>query len=585
MKFDDSAFGVKILETITDGLYDGNLNCLREYVQNSIDSHAKKIEIFHENGRKDLIIKDYGDGMDKNELENALKIGVSYKTNKDIGWRGIGIWSGSPVSEHIVIITKKKSGKKLRIEIDTEKLRKNKETDRKAVEVLTEVTGDIEELPINENEKDEQFTMIRLESILPTQQAIFKDDKIKEYLENNVPAPFNTNFKIAKKINGWLKEKNIIIPEVKIFFEEEEICRPPDRDDIFFEEPIFKEFKVKNKSIAFGWFLCSKNNRKLSSPNNGIYFKKKGFTIGDKDLIIKQFDGTYSQWQYGEIHVSSEKIRENAPRNNFEYNNDIVGDFLKDIGVFISQLQMMNRYQNSKVISRDIEKTKDDLSDGDTTSANRRIKKVKERLSRTQSYPKDDSLLPMKQVIDKQSQQDKQELTKVISQTKTTKPTTSLEAIKERFNILIGCSPDPIKKYLEQLSAKGKLEPEINAMQVIVNILKQKTSSKLNEINGLSKIAFGWQDVTPSKERSILTLTEGNKNIKNRDKYFGVMIYALQDLFINAAKHEKGIPSFNWFENCSEEERYAIAGEMYATISLIYRLIEKSTICQPNQGS
>jgi hypothetical protein len=35
-------------------------------------------------------------------------------------WRGIGIWSGVPVTKRIVIITKKKNDKKYRIEINNE---------------------------------------------------------------------------------------------------------------------------------------------------------------------------------------------------------------------------------------------------------------------------------------------------------------------------------------------------------------------------------------------------------------------------------------------------------------------------------
>lgn len=584
MKFIDNAFGVKIIETITDGLYDGNLNCLREYVQNSIDSRAKNIEIYFENGRKDLIIKDDGMGMDQKELENSLKIGISRKSGEDVGWRGIGIWSGSPVSEHIVIITKKKSGKKLRIEIDTDRLRRSVGSNRPALDVLSEITGDIEELSLGKDEIDKNYTMIRLESVLPTQQAIFRDEAIQSYLERVVPAPFDCkDFKLASKVNSWLKQKNVYIPDVRVLFEEEEICRPPNREDIFFNKPIYKEFKVKNKTIAFGWFLCSKNNRKLGEPNNGIYFKKKGFTIGDKDLVINQYDGTYNQWQYGEIHIVSDKLKENAPRNNFEYNNDFVEDFLKEAGKFVGQLSTLNRYQSDRVISNRIEKVKKAIKKGDIQKAKHELKKAKDSLQRPQNFPKDTSLTHMKQVIDNKSQQDKQELTKLEPQIKKTKPTDILQEKRERFNILTEFSPEPIRKHLEKLSAKGKLELELNAMQEIINVLKEKTGSKLNEVHQLSKIAYGWKDVTPSDDRAILTLTEEGR--KYRDRCFGVMIHAMHDLFVNAAKHEKGKESFNWFENCSEEEKYEIIAEMYAVIGLIYRLIEKSEICQPSSGS
>jgi DNA mismatch repair ATPase MutL len=63
--FTDEAFGAKLLEAITAGLYDGNLNCLREYVQNCIDSEADKANIFFENRQTVLAIEDNGCGMNK----------------------------------------------------------------------------------------------------------------------------------------------------------------------------------------------------------------------------------------------------------------------------------------------------------------------------------------------------------------------------------------------------------------------------------------------------------------------------------------------------------------------------------------
>ena len=118
--FTDDAFGAKLLEAITAGLYDGNLNCLREYVQNCIDSKANKVDIYFEN-RTILVIKDNGLGMNKEELTKALQLGKSEKTENEIGWRGIGIWSGVPTCRKIVIITKKQKNPKLRIEIDADR--------------------------------------------------------------------------------------------------------------------------------------------------------------------------------------------------------------------------------------------------------------------------------------------------------------------------------------------------------------------------------------------------------------------------------------------------------------------------------
>ena len=119
MKFTNKNIGARIIETMTTGLYDGNLNCLREYVQNGIDSKAKEVKIYFSNGGKDLLIQDDGKGMNRDKLIEALSLGISNKTEEDVGWRGIGIWSGVPICRTIEIITKAKQSKILKVKINT----------------------------------------------------------------------------------------------------------------------------------------------------------------------------------------------------------------------------------------------------------------------------------------------------------------------------------------------------------------------------------------------------------------------------------------------------------------------------------
>jgi len=207
MKYTNESIGSKVMETLTSGLYDGNLNCLREYVQNSIDSKASNIEIEFEN-KTTLIIRDDGSGMNKEDLRNALKIGVSDKSDDDIGWRGIGIWSGVPACKKIVILTKKRNDKKYRVEINNDVLNESGMINKPILDILEEGTGEIDELPLGNEESFEKdhFTEIRLVSILPTQTDIFSEHEIRKYLSANVPAPLDeTKIPQAKEINRWLE--------------------------------------------------------------------------------------------------------------------------------------------------------------------------------------------------------------------------------------------------------------------------------------------------------------------------------------------------------------------------------------------
>lgn len=423
MKYTSESIGSKLIETITSGLYDGNLNCLREYVQNGIDAKANNIRIYFENVN-DLIISDDGSGMNEADLEMALSIGISNKSDDSIGWRGIGIWSGVPACRKIVIITKKKNNKKIRVEIDNDILRNGSTINMPFLDILEEATGEIEELPLGRNEsfENDHFTEIRLESILFTQKTVFSKKEILKYLSKSVPAPFDeTKFSLAKEINRWLEEKRVEIIDVNILFENKKIFRNPERDDIYFSEVTKREFRVNNELIAIGWFITSNENRTLPEPNVGIFFKKKGFTIGDSTLVEKLNPmENYTRWQYGEIHIISKDIRENAARNSFELNNPYVEPFLIEIGRYIKELQNQNRFQSDKVQTKAVSAARKHLEKGNQELALKTIEKAKDTISKARKFPMDAALQNMKERINEVSKQNMIDLAKLETEIKGT---------------------------------------------------------------------------------------------------------------------------------------------------------------------
>lgn len=587
MKFTQDAFGVKTMEAITFGLYDGNLNCIREYIQNGIDAKdkniaTKNISIHFENGDNDLIIEDDGPGMDKSELMDALKVGISRKPETDVGWRGIGIWSGVPVSRNLVIITKKQSGEKLRIVIKNLELKKQMGTNRPAFEVLSEVTGEIEVLPINEKEKDAHYTIIRLESILITQRLLFNETKIKKYLVENIPLPFDENkFIFAKKIDSELKKYNIILPNITLKFEGKNLYRYPDRANIFLNHIIFKEFIIDNKKLAFGWFLTKNSNKeRLQPPNRGMFFKLKLFTIGNENTVKGLYPRTYHPWQYGEIHILSKKIRENAGRNSFEITDDpIVLKFLDNIKEFIGDLESANHYQSEKaILNAHVNKIKNAIDDGNIELAKNEIQIIKHRKSKTKAFPEEPSLKKFKDYLDRLSEKNYGIVMNLEQSIKTTatKPATKVvDTLKERIERL----PASCKPCLLQLYSKGTITPELNVTEPLIKLIKKKTGLTDNELSKLTKKAYGWKTIEKSDSRSLLTISNGINEW--RDRCLGVMIYSLHELFVNPTKHETGKPSFFWFESLNSNEKREILENLVSTIHLTYSLIEKSTFRQP----
>jgi hypothetical protein len=585
--FTDAAVGAKLLEAITAGLYDGNLNCLREYVQNSIDSKAKKVDITFENSGTTLIIQDNGEGMDEKELREALEIGKSNKTGPAIGWRGIGIWSGVPTCRRIVIITKKLKSQKFRVEIDADKLRERYNENISAIKVLSEVTGEIEKIDIGKDESlaGTQNTIIRLEEILPNQRTIFVDKDIKEFLGRNLPVPFDdSKFKFAGEVNQKLKENNVPLNEIDLYFEKEKIYRPPNASEMFFAKVFDKKFVIKGQTVAYGWFLSSKDNRKLQPPNRGIYYKKKGVTIGDETLVSKQSKVGYSQWQYGEIHVLANSLKENASRNNFEANNDVLEPFYEAVGDFVRQLQIMNHYQSENTATSSIERLKKQIDVEESKILREKASGLKKRLEGNRNFPTDPALQPMKEVIDQKASGDRKavkELQEKIEEK--AKEQTTISPLREktdRFNDFVKTAHPALKQHLEKTTKKGKLQLNIDAMEPVRSLLQQKTGLNLDSICDLSKRAYNWKAVQKGDNGPLLRLS-GDYS----DRHFGVMIYTLHDMFVNKCKHESGKEAFSFFESMSEEEKMQTITEFHTTQNLLLRLIEKSKPRTPPKGS
>ena len=578
VKFTDDAFGAKLIEAITAGLYDGNLNCLREYIQNSIDSKAEKIDVFFENSKTNLIIEDVGCGMNKEELTESLHLGKSNKTGSAIGWRGIGIWSGVPTCRKIVIITKKQKHPKLRVEIDADKLRQQYTLNIPATKVLTEVTGDIEELELGTDESitDSHFTIVRLEGILPNQRSIFKEENIREYLSRTISVTFNTKkFTAGKEITKKLLENGVELKEVPVYLEKEQVFRPPDSDDPFFDNIIEKQFVINGLTVAYAWVLSSKSNRALAPPNRGIYFKKKGVTIGDELLVSRLSEDTYNQWQYGEIHILTDSLKENASRNNFEANNDLLEPFYKQVGEFVSQLQSMNRYQSGCIATNTIERLKKQVDVEDVKPMREKVTKTKMRLKQNRSFPKDSALAQMKTSIDQVSLENTKALKEVEEKVENKSKEQKIDPVKEKrdkFLEFIKTAHPSLRSHLSKTTLTGKIELNIDAMEPVKTLLQKKTGLTLDTIHLLSQKAYDWDKVQRGDGNPFLNLCD-----PYRDRHFGVLIYALHDLFVNEAKHGKGTETFSFFEAMTEEEKIQTVMEFHMAQDLVLTLIEKST--------
>ena len=225
-----------------------------------------------------------------------------------------------------------------------------------------------------------------------------------------------------------------------------------------------------------------------------------------------------------------------------------------------------------------VKNIKNAIDSGDIELAKKEIQKIKQRKTIKKTFPEEPSLKKFKDYLDRLSEKNYgivMNLEQSIKPTATKPATKVVDTLKERIERL----PASCKPCLSQLYSKGTITPELNVTEPLIKLMKKKTGLTDNELSKLSKKAYGWKKIEKSDDRPLLTISSGMSNY--RDRFLGVMIYSLHELFVNPTKHEKGKPSFFWFESLNSTEKREILENLVSTIHLAYRLIEKSTFRQP----
>jgi len=565
--------GSRIIETLTSGIYDGNSNCIREYIQNAVDSEASKIEIQNEDGVR-IRISDNGYGMDKNELQQALYFGLSSKDNK-IGWRGIGIYSAIPNCRTISINTKKKgSDKKLHIDIMCDEIRK-RYLDNSSIEKILGI-GIPKEIEEFDDEDFEYGTEIVLNEIEPSQRIFFENDKLKRNLEMVLPLPINPiNNKFKEEIVKNLNKYNINEPKFEIFYNNEKLFRPPFDESVFDGDSFICGIKKAkdNTNLFVYWVIISYDNKNLKD-SSGFLLKKNQFTIGDKNTFRRFLKGSYNDWNYGEIHILDNEIKENASRNFFEINTGHAKELFEAISDFLAELQNINRIKSSDDKHSNINKAFQLFENGDITTSKQILDTTKKVLSENKNTNitaspefreyleilykrKIDSLSKIQELEDNIKQKDNEqkdvELNKIYKllspQFKNIAKNTQLHVDKKDYN------------------AKNKYFTDI--MESIEKAIKNKTNNSDEDFLKMLKTVFRIDDganIADVKENCQLFLIDpteltkdDKKHITIRYSYFLTTEFAhslnfLYQLFINGDKHHAGVIAKSLFKDKSNEE-------------------------------
>lgn len=335
--FSREDIGGDLLPILTRGLYRDTLDCLREYIQNAIDADAAEVRLFID---PDVVaVVDDGAGMDLTEARKAIRLGISEKNPLvNIGFRGIGIYSGFNLCDSLEIFTKSDDDDTTyRLFFDFKQIRKEllaeqeRRSQGKAPELylqrLLEQAVFME--PTQDGIIDNHGTRVVMSGLLPDAYRRINDwDQVVDYLQNVVPLPFSPKFKFGEIVKEKFEMEDYrVVPLTLQIGDRSEPLYRPYTDAIFrfggLHPPEFFILKSGQQEFGFAWVCVNDARQTIKDLSiRGLLIKKFGFSIGDRRYLEPYFGRTvYSRRITGEIIIKHPSLVPNAARSDFEHNS------------------------------------------------------------------------------------------------------------------------------------------------------------------------------------------------------------------------------------------------------------------------
>jgi hypothetical protein len=414
MKLSKFDIGAEIISIITKGMYPDPKDALREYIQNGVDAQAKKMSV--KIRQESIVVEDDGIGMNFETLRKAIRIGISDKSpTKNVGFMGIGIYSSFHLCDKLTIFSRGASDIPNKLEMDFGKMKlilddqKNK---RLKGEIQSEDLIDLQTIledcitltndgELNNNSYPTRGTRVELSKIEPEfYTALSNFEEVSDYLRNVIPLKFNEKeFRYAKQIEDEItricSEKmqkfEIVNLTLQVNSKIEELFRPYRNIDFSKDspplEPIFHNIESEGVFFGVAWGCLNSVRKKLDNKNlRGFILKKQGFSIGNREALIKFFPrgNTFFDRYSGEVIIVNPQLLPNASRNDLEYSP------LRSI-FYETLTYVADKFDDEGHNYQEISKADEDLANIHT--------KVKEQLGSYNEFEEDTEVLVTRIVI------------------------------------------------------------------------------------------------------------------------------------------------------------------------------------------
>ncbi len=354
--------GTRLLETLTNSLYNDPIVIFREYVQNSIDSFISggrrlkdfRVDINIDKAKSTITITDNGYGIPQNEFDKIMfSISNSFKSDDMIGFKGIGRLSGMPFCEELIFESKfsGENNVKKMIVSNLKYLTILKDNPNNALEDTFEKMITIADFEANDNtEHYFKVTLSKVNKYL--MDFISNESFLFNELSKILPVPYSAKFEHKMIVEKSYKDYfltplsdyqfNIYLNNKKI---EKLYGTETKNKPIYFVEFNFPDsLGVKNKKIGIMWFTFDMVFKSIK--NFGISVRSKNMLLSGgtifaevaaKSILSQTTLGQLNngiKCIQGELLVLTDDLRDNSSRTWFSIDErslflrDAISDFM-----------------------------------------------------------------------------------------------------------------------------------------------------------------------------------------------------------------------------------------------------------------
>ena len=343
--------GSFFLETLTTGMYEEPLHCIREYVQNAYDAINDAVRsglinkvvgnilitIGGTDRSRSITIRDNGTGIPADRAYRTLvSLGASRKNpNVHAGFRGIGRLAGIAYCGTLRFRTKTK-GESIGtvIAYDCGKIRSYLKPGAEPKDVRDVMRQAVSQSKFTAA-PEEHYTEVEMDALTSVGLEFIELGKLHPYLSQVCPVSYGDKFDYSERISALAAscgdDLGVVQIETRVKRERFQIHKPYKNEAAAGKRGPAKlhdiQTFISKEKGWYGWIGLSQFPGEITDDTvAGVRFRMKNIQVGDALIMMdlaEELTETGSErrlprWTVGEIFITNPEIVPNARRDGFE---------------------------------------------------------------------------------------------------------------------------------------------------------------------------------------------------------------------------------------------------------------------------